>query len=78
MSLTADEQRELLEKTRRIHHELTHEFHSRYVGPDGQRSAFRDTLVGYVLEIDRKLEDVHANMLTTMWRKLKTLGGSND
>lgn len=78
MALTDEQQRELLEKTRQIHHELTHKFQSRYVGTDGKQSLFRDTLIGYVLEIDRKLEDVHANMLTTMWRKLKTLGGNNE
>ena len=78
MALTDEQQRELLEKTRQIHHELTHQFQSRYVGTDGKQSPFRDTLIGYVLEIDRKLEDVHANMLTTMWRKLKTLGGNNE
>lgn len=70
MALTDDEQRELLEKTRRIHHELAHEFQSRYVTPDGQRSEFRDTIAGYVLELDRKIEDMHANMLVAIWKKL--------
>ncbi|WP_083985877.1 GH25 family lysozyme [Corynebacterium renale] len=70
MALTDDEQRELLEKTRRIHHELAHDFQSRYINPDGQRSEFRDTIAGYVLELDRKIEDMHANMLVAIWKKL--------
>lgn len=58
MALSDDEQRELLDKTRRVHHELTHNFGSRY--PD---STFADTIAGYLLEIDRKVEDIHAGML---------------
>lgn len=47
MALTDAEQHELLEKTRRVHHELTHGFQSRVAG-----SAFRDTVAGYVLNSD--------------------------
>lgn len=68
MALSDAEQRELLDKTRRIHHELTHDFQSRY--PD---SRYRDTLVGYMLENDRKLEDMHANMLPTLYGKVNEL-----
>lgn len=46
------------EKLNRIHHELTHEFPSRFPG-----SSFKDTMIGYILEIDRKVEDMHSGML---------------
>jgi len=71
MALSDQEQRELLEKTRDVHHELVHRFQSRYRSVDGEQSGFRDTLVGFVLEIDRKIEDIHANMLPTIWSALK-------
>lgn len=69
MSLSNDEQRELLDKTRSIHHELTHGFQSRYA-ENGERSTFRDSLIGFVLELDRKVEDVHKNQLPSIWRKI--------
>ncbi|MDO5683789.1 MAG: peptidoglycan DD-metalloendopeptidase family protein [Propionibacteriaceae bacterium] len=53
----------------RIHHELTHTFGSRAGHADGTPSTFRDTLVGYVLEIDKKVEDIHANMLPALWQR---------
>lgn len=43
---------------KRIHFELTHRFPSRYPG-----SKFSETIAGYILEADRKVEDMHANML---------------
>lgn len=52
-----------------IHHELTHRFDSRYdlarLANDEITPAevYRDTLVGYVLNTDSKVEDMHANML---------------
>lgn len=64
MALSDAEQRELFDMTRRIHHELTYGFQSRYVDPEsGERSEFRDTLVGYALEADRKLESMNAERL---------------
>lgn len=64
MALSDAEQRELLDMTRRIHHELTYGFQSRYVDPEsGEQSEFRDTLVGYALEADRKLESMNAERL---------------
>lgn len=66
MALTDAEQTELLDKVRRIHHELTHPFQSRYRDTNGTQSEFRDTMIGYILEADRKLEDVHHNMLPTI------------
>lgn len=68
MALTDEEQRELLEKTRRVHHELTHEFGSRFPG-----STFADTIAGYLLEIDRKVEDVHAGMLPWIAGRVDTI-----
>jgi len=65
MALSEERQNDLAEKIDRIHHELTHPFPSRYPG-----STFRDTLVGYMLEIDRKVEDEHANMLPSIWKRL--------
>lgn len=57
MSLSHERQVDLAKKIDRIHHELTHEFQSRYVDPKtGKRSEFRDTLVGYMLENDAKDE----------------------
>lgn len=57
MSLSHERQEDLARKIDRIHHELTHEFQSRYVDPKtGKRSEFRDTLVGYMLENDAKDE----------------------
>ncbi|MGV3159867.1 GH25 family lysozyme [Corynebacterium sp. 32222D000AT] len=73
MALTDQEQRELLDKTRDIHHELTHRFQTRYKSVDGEQSGFRDTLVGYVLELDRKVEDMHQNMVPTIWNAIKEL-----
>ena len=73
MALTNEQQHELLTKVRDIHHEMTERFQSRYVGPDGQQSTFRDTLVGYVLEADRKLEDMHRNNLPAIWGAVKNL-----
>lgn len=72
MALNDNEQQELLDKVRRIHHELTHNFQSRYPG-----SEFRDTAIGYQLENDRKLEDVHANMLPAIYRAV-TKGEKKD
>ncbi|MFD4457706.1 N-acetylmuramoyl-L-alanine amidase [Nocardia sp. NPDC058480] len=47
MSLTDAEQVELLQKVRKVHHELTYGFQSRVAG-----SPFRDTVAGYVLNSD--------------------------
>lgn len=64
MALSDAEQQELLDMTRRIHHELTHKFQSRYVDPEtGEQSTFTETLVGYALEADKKLESIDAVQL---------------
>ena len=71
MSLSKERQEALARKIDTIHFELTERFQSRYKDADGELSTFRDTLVGYVLELDRKVEDIHANMLPAIWGKLK-------
>lgn len=55
----------IAEKMDRVHFEVTHEYETRFPG-----SNFRETLIGYMLEGDRKVEDVHANMLPTMYALL--------
>ena len=78
MALSDQEQRELLEKTRTIHHELTHRFQTRVRNQDGDLEPYRDTLVGYMLETDRKVEDMHKNMLPSIWRKLTSKLGKGE
>lgn len=65
MSLPKDRQEDLARKIDRIHHELVHEFPSRY-----PESTYKETLVGYVLELDRKVEDMHANMLPKIFKSV--------
>lgn len=50
MTFTADDRAKL----DRVHHELTHQFGSR-VDPDAP-NPYRDTSIGYILEIDKKIE----------------------
>lgn len=57
----------------RAHHELTHEFQSRYVGANGARSTFTDTAIGYALENDAKLTRLTDIILPRLERKLDTL-----
>lgn len=63
MALSDAEQRELLDKTRRIHHEMTHEFQSLVTNEQGEQSTFRATMMGYVLQADRKLESMHQHLI---------------
>lgn len=65
MSLPKERQEDLARKIDRIHHELVHEFPSRY-----PESTYKETLVGYVLELDRKIEDMHANMLPNIFKSV--------
>ncbi|MDD2326621.1 MAG: C39 family peptidase [Alphaproteobacteria bacterium] len=60
-----EEDRALL---KRVHHELTHQFGSRY-----PESTYRETLVGYILELDRKVEDMHSNMLPKIGKLIEGL-----
>lgn len=69
MALPKARQEDLANKIDDIHHELTHRFDSRYdlrrlkAGEITESQVFDETLVGYALEDDAKLEDVHANKL---------------
>lgn len=79
MALNDAEQRELLSKVRAIHHELTHRFDSRYDldslerGEITAKDVYKDTSIGYALNIDRKVEDIHRNMLPEIFRLLTNL-----
>lgn len=70
MSLTPDQDKKLTD----IHHELTHRFQSR-VTVDGTQSSFHDTLVGYVLEADKKLEMIPEGKLA---QKLEAMDAKLD
>lgn len=73
MSLSKERQEDLARKIDDIHHELTHRFDSRYDlerlkrGEITEKQVYKDTQVGYALEGDRKIEDVHANMLPAIY-----------
>lgn len=66
---------------REVHHELTHRFDSRYdlerlrKGEITEKQVYKDSSVGYALEGDRKLEDIHANMLPAIYDKVTELDG---
>lgn len=71
MSLPKERQEELASKIDRIHHELTHRYQSRFEHPEtGERSGYRDTMIGYVLELDKKVEAINAHMLPAIWDTL--------
>lgn len=62
----------------RVHHELTHEFQSRYHNQSGEQSQYRDTLMGYVLNNDEKLTrllDDEIPAIKATLEKLTTGGG---
>lgn len=82
-ALTPAEQREVLNLARESHtlirsaaHELTHRFQSRYdlelfrQGKINEDQIYSETMTGYGLDDNRKIEDVHANMLPTMHKIL--------
>ncbi|QRP60668.1 peptidoglycan recognition protein family protein [Corynebacterium minutissimum] len=62
-----------------IKHELTHRFDSRYDldelrrGSIGVNQVYKDTLVGYVLNTDRKVEDIHKNKLPAIYDLLEEI-----
>lgn len=55
-----EEDRQML---REVHHELTYRFQSRYRDENGVQSDYRETLVGHNLDDNRKLENIHADIL---------------
>lgn len=76
MSLSAERQEDLARKIDAIYHEQTHRFDSRYDlerlrrGEITERQVFKESQAGYALEADRKIEDVHANMLPAIYDEL--------
>lgn len=77
MALSDAEQQELLDKTRRIHHEMTHEFQSLVTDAEGNRSTWRGTLIGYLLQLDRKMENIHQAMLPQVLTTIQSLFKKN-
>lgn len=70
MALSEEQSLELLTKVREIHHELKHKFQTRVRDENGELGQFRDTMIGYILEGDKKDEDMHKNMLPAIYEKL--------
>lgn len=75
VSLPQERQEELARKIDRIHFELTNEFQSEVIGSDGKQSTWKGTLVGYILQADRKLESISENKLPAITKALDTLRG---
>lgn len=70
VSLPKERQEELAAKIDRIHFELTHEFTSLVEG-----STWKGTLVGFILQADRKLESINEIRLPSITKALDTLKG---
>lgn len=69
----SDEDRKMLA---RVHHELTYRFESRYEDPEtGEKATFRETLVGYILELDKKLESINKVRLPGIQKAIDTIVG---
>lgn len=79
MSFTDDDRRML----RAVHHELTHRFDSRYDldrlerGEITDDQVYRETMIGYILNVDRKIEDMHSNMLPAIAKYIRNLFPGN-
>lgn len=67
-----DEDRAML---REIYNRETARVRSTYVDPDGKRSNYHGDREAYLLDDNRKIEDVHANMLPAMWARLLVVEG---
>ena len=63
MALSEQRQEDLAAKIDRIHHELTYEFQSLTRDDAGNQSEWRGTLSGYLLQLDRKVENLHKDIL---------------
>ena len=78
-ALTPQEQRELLTKTREIHHELTHRFDSRYdldslrAGEISEQEVYKDSSIGYALNTNRDVYHIRKNMLPAIFGLLNAL-----
>ena len=79
MALSEERQEDLARKIDAIYHEQTHRFDSRYYlerlrrGEITERQVFKESQVGYALEADRKIEDVHANMLPAIYEGISEI-----
>lgn len=76
MALSDERQEDLAAKIDRIHHEMTHEFQSLVRDENGIQSEWRGTLAGLILQLDRKVENMHKDIapwLVTTIDKIKTL-----
>lgn len=73
MSLSSERQEDLAAKIDRIHHELTHEFRSLVRDENGKQSTWTGTLMGYLLQLDRKMEAVHQKMLPNVMTAIQKL-----
>lgn len=69
---TDDDRKMLL----RVHHELTYPFQSRHTDPEtGKQSMFKETLVGYILELDKKVETITAVRLPLIEKAIAAVTG---
>lgn len=74
MSLPKERQEDLAAKIDRIHHELTYSFQSRYIDPEtGKQSTFKETLAGYILELDKKVESINMVRLPSLQRAIEAV-----
>lgn len=77
--LTDAEQREMLDLMRRLHHEATHRFDSRSdldavaAGKLDPAYVYKDTQIGYILNIDRAVHDIQANKLPALFDMVEAL-----
>lgn len=76
MSLPTERQEDLARKIDEIHHELTHRFESHHQHPGaGEEPPYTETLVEYVLEVDKKLEEMNTLRLPALQKALETVTG---
>ncbi|MGW8592562.1 hypothetical protein ACWGLC_12745 [Dietzia sp. NPDC055877] len=76
MSLPRERQEDLARKVDEIHFELTHRFESRFQGPTTEgRPSHTETLVGYILEVDKKIEEMNSLRLPALQKALDAAAG---
>lgn len=61
------------EALQRVLREVTGKFPSAYVDPQGKPSGWSGSLMDFIVQLDRKQEDMHANMLPAIWAKLNEI-----
>lgn len=54
----------------RMHFELTYKFRSRYKDKNGKQSDFEDTMIGYILNMDAKIETLMSDVLPRLEAKI--------